>query len=230
MDFAQACSFDLCLQTSMNFIAHYHFYRREDAYYNLGLVLPDLTKNFCKSHLRPKETFMHPQLKALAMGSLEHLKADKIFHQSRFFKQCEELVSHLLDLEANWPRKWFLNHLLSEILIDRVIMERFPKICDEFYNDLKAVSTDQVELFLKMSGIANYQNFTHGFKRFVEIAFIYEYMYNEKIIFALGRVYSRLGIEYTWTEKDKMLLQENIPMILDFIHLELESLESELKQ
>ncbi|MCC6818523.1 MAG: hypothetical protein IT245_06520 [Bacteroidia bacterium] len=214
----------------MNFIAHYYFYKNQDKHHNLGLVLPDLVKNFCKAHLRPTQVFKHPQLKSLNEGSIKHLQSDKKFHNSTFFIQCEDLISHLLDSNAVWPRKWFFNHLLSEILLDRVLIDKNPKICDEFYEDLRHINKEQVELYLKMSGINNYQNFIPALEKFVNIGFIYEYQHNEKIFFALGRVYSRLGIHYDWTETDKKLLLENIPIILNYIDLELNTLETELKQ
>jgi hypothetical protein len=214
----------------MNFIAHYHFYRQDDKYYNLGLVLPDLVKNFCKIHLRPNKQFQHPQLRALNNGSLMHLSSDKLFHNSNFFRQCEDLCGYLMDAKANWPRKWFLNHLLSEILLDRVIIDKNPQIVDQFYKDIGSVNHEQVELYLKLNDIHNYQNFTTALQRFVNVAFIFEYKHNEKIILALGRVYSRLGIAYEWTDADKNHLLEHIPILLNFIELELDKLEKELKK
>ncbi|MBL7837729.1 MAG: hypothetical protein JNM67_09445 [Bacteroidetes bacterium] len=214
----------------MNFIAHYYFYRQDDKYYNLGLVLPDLVKNFCKTHLRPVKKFQHPQLNALNKGSLMHLDSDKRFHNSTFFRQCEDLCGYLLDGKANWPRKFFLNHLLCEILLDRVIIERDTNIVKNFYQDLSEVNHEQVELFLKLNEINNYQNFTAALQRFVNAAFIFDYMHNEKIILALGRVYARLGIQYNWTEQDKEHLMEHIPIILNYIDLDLEKLKTELSK
>ena len=214
----------------MNFIAHYHFYRTDDRYYNVGLVLPDLVRNFCKIHLRPNHVFQHPQLRALSMGSQMHLDSDKLFHNSSFFRQCEDLCGYLLDDKARWPRKWFLNHLLSEILLDRIIIEKYPGIVESFYADLSKANPEHTELFLKMNGINNYQNFTPALQRFVNVAFIFEYLHNEKIVLALGRVYSRLGIDYQWTDEDRAHLMRHIPIILNFIDLELNKLESELKK
>lgn len=133
----------------MNFIAHYHFYKSDDCYYNLGLVLPDLVKSFCKTHLKPSEPLVHPSLNNLNQGSIVHLNADKLFHNSFYFTTCEKHLSEIADTKAQWPRKWFLNHLLCEILLDRIIIDQYPNIVEQFYKDLKSVNTEQVALYLK---------------------------------------------------------------------------------
>jgi hypothetical protein len=213
----------------MNFISHYHFYKTVDSYYNVGLVLPDLVKNFCKTHLKPKEQFVQRTMNSINSGSKMHLEADRIFHQSLFFKESEKFLSHLMDNKAIWPRKWFLNHLLCEILIDRLIMERHSNEVDDFYMHLKNIDPAQVELYLKLIGIQNYQNFTPGFERFVNNPFLFEYIHNEKIIYALGRVYQRIGINYEWKEEDKNLLLYAIPKQLEYMDERFQLLKGELK-
>jgi len=213
----------------MNFIAHYHFYKSDDCYYNLGLVLPDLVKSFCKTHLKPSEPLVHPSLNNLNQGSIVHLNADKLFHNSFYFTTCEKHLSEIADTKAQWPRKWFLNHLLCEILLDRIIIDQYPNIVEQFYKDLKSVNTEQVALYLKKTGVNNPQNFNEGLDRFVSAQFIFDYINNEKIILALSRVYRRLGIDYEWTEVDKALLLEIIPIQLQFMKQGYEHLKSELK-
>jgi hypothetical protein len=213
----------------MNFIAHYHYYKTEDSYYNLGLVLPDLVKSFCKTHLKPAERMVHPQMNALNQGSIIHLKADKLFHNSFYFTACEKHLSELVDSKAQWPRKWFLNHLLCEILLDRIIIDKYPDICEQFYNDLSSTNQEQVALYLKLNGINNFQNFAIGLEKFVTAKFIFDYKHNEKILLALSRVYQRLGIDYEWTDYDKSLLLESLPIQLEFMSLGYEHLKTELK-
>jgi len=213
----------------MNFLSHYYFYRSDDPYYNTGLVLPDLVKNFCKAHLRPGNNFVNPAFSALSEGSLMHLEADRKFHNSSFFHETLALTSGLLDASCGWPRKWFLNHLLCEILIDRVLIDRHETLCADFYRQLENTDANKIALFLKLSGVLNYQNFAPGLERFVSIRFIFEYLHNEKIVLALNRVYQRLGIAYNWTQEDQTLLLSQIPEILNYIDTNLSKLEFELK-
>lgn len=212
----------------MNFIAHFHFYRNDDPHYNLGLILPDLVKTFCKTHLKPGEKFINRALQGLNEGSKMHLLSDKKFHNSQTFSHCLDFVSDTLDSDAKWPRKWFLNHLLTEIMLDRVIMDKHPEICDEFYGELKKANRSKTELYLKMCNIPNYTNFSEGLTRFIDFPFLQEYRHNEKIIFALNRVYSRLGIAYEWTEEDKNLLLKNMDDMLKYIDFEYINFKKEL--
>lgn len=213
----------------MNFLSHYYFYKSDDPYYNTGLVLPDLVKTFCKAHLRPGSDFVNPGFSALGAGSLMHLEADRKFHNSVFFHETLAFTSGLLDAACGWPRKWFLNHLLCEILIDRVLMDRHESLCTDFYGQLEKTDTGRITMFLKLSGILNYQNFAPGLERFVSIRFIFEYLHNEKIFLALNRVYQRLGIVYEWTPEDQSLLLSQIPEILKYIDKNLDKLVLELK-
>jgi hypothetical protein len=212
----------------MNFLSHYHFYRSADTYYNVGLVLPDLVRNICKTHIKLSTSYVNEPHTFLAKGSHAHLEGDRIFHQSRFFNVCQSYISERLDPTAAWPRKWFLNHLLLEIALDRVLMEQHPLLCKDFYNDLELADVDNLTSFLQISKIPDTSLFAPGYQRFVSFPFIFDYMHNEKIILALSRVYSRIGIDYQWSKTDKHTLMSELPGILDFISGQVANLEQEL--
>jgi hypothetical protein len=213
----------------MNFLSHYFFYKTQDPYYNTGLILPDLVKNYCNSHINPIGKFNRPAFIALAEGSLTHLECDRKFHNSEFFKSTTHFLSDAFDSECQWPRKWFLNHLLMEILLDRVLMDKNEKLCEQFYHDLTKVNVEEIGVFLKMIGLPNPQNFQIGFERFVDSKFIFEYQHNEKICFALNKVYQKVGIDYEWTNEDNVLIQKKLPKILEFLKGKLDDLNHELK-
>src|SRR5437868_5238150 len=84
----------------LNFLAHYYFDKTNNIYYNVGLVLPDLSRNFCKGHLNLKHAFEDEYFISLKNGCLKHLEADKIFHQSGFFKDVVLAISNILDKDA----------------------------------------------------------------------------------------------------------------------------------
>lgn len=213
----------------MNFLSHYHFYKSDDTYYNVGLVLPDLVRNICKTHLRPNKSYANPIHESLGKGSRDHIEGDRIFHQSEFFTVCQNHISDLLDKQAAWPRKWFLNHLLLEIVLDRALMDLNTNLCSDFYNQLEKCDIQELTIFLEHLGVLDFSKFGTGYARFVNFRFIFDYKHNEKIFFALSRVYLRTGIQYVWTEDDKHLLLQNLPEILRFIHTQLDNLKKELK-
>lgn len=201
----------------MNFLSHYYFYRKDNPYYNTGLVLPDLVKAFCKNRLHPAESYVRPDFNQLGRGCRTHLESDSLFHNSEFFRNVNEYIGTLLNESGKWPRKWFLNHLLTEILLDRVLMDSEPELCPEFYHQLSLTDTRQIELFLNLSSVPNPQQYTSGFKKFMELRFMFDYQHNEKIILALTRVYARLDINYHFKESDNDLLIKHIPKIIQYI-------------
>jgi hypothetical protein len=213
----------------MNFLSHYFFHRSAHAYFNTGLVLPDLVRNICKTHLKPLPHYEHPQHQILGQGSQLHIEGDRIFHQSDFFTTCEHYIGDQLDLEAGWPRKWFLNHLLLEIALDRVLMDLYPTLCEEFYAELEQVSPEIITTFLDISHVDGADKFKVGFENFVRYRFLFEYAHNEKIIFALSRVYLRTGIHYEWTDADRNLLLSKLRDILEFIGTKIAALKNELE-
>ncbi|MDI1233039.1 MAG: hypothetical protein PSX81_02025 [bacterium] len=213
----------------MNFLAHYFFDRTDNIYHNVGLVLPDLSRNFCKGHLNLKQEFEGADFNALKSGSLKHLAKDKIFHQSVFFKEAQKSVSLLLDHEAQWPRKWFLNHVLTEIMLDRVLMDANPQLCSDFYRDLGEADPDVIVSFLEKGGVVNAQLFKERYLKFLEYQFIFNYLHNEKLIIALSRLYLKVGIQYEWQKADEDLLNRHFVAILDTIAPQIDYLTKELK-
>ena len=213
----------------MNFLAHYFFDRTDNIYYNVGLILPDLSRNFRKGHLNLKQDFSSENFTALKQGSLSHLAQDKIFHQSVFFKNAQQKVSSLLDKEALWPRKWFLNHVLTEIMLDRALMDAHPGLCEDFYRDLELADPDIIADFLKAGGVINYHHFKESYLKFVQHQFIFSYQHNEKLIIALSRLYLKVGIQYEWQKADEDLLNRQFVVILDTIASQVDYLTKELK-
>lgn len=213
----------------MNFLAHYFFDRTDDIYHNVGLILPDLSRNFCKGHLNLKQDFEGNTFNALKAGSLKHLAKDKLFHQSEFFKNAQKSVSELLDKEALWPRKWFLNHVLTEIMLDRVLMDAHPQLCSDFYRDLGEADPDIITNFLKQGGVLNQHLFKERYLKFLEHQFIFNYLHNEKLIIALSRLYLKVGIQYAWQKADEDLLNRHFVAILDIIAPQVDYLTKELK-
>jgi hypothetical protein len=157
------------------------------------------------------------------------LAKDKIFHQSEFFRNAQHEVSVLLDQQGQWPRKWFFNHVFTEIVLDRVLMDANPQLCQSFYDDLKAVDAPTVAHFLELAGVQNHGIFAQRFLKFIEYQFIFDYQHNEKINLALSQLYRRVGIDYDWTPQDHALIQAHLPKIIGIIAEQLENLTKELK-
>lgn len=197
----------------MNFLSHFYFHQTKNDYFNLGLILPDLVKTFCQKHLHSELFAVGENEINLSKGVKTHLKVDQIYHNSEVFIESNHLVSQLFS-DAKWPRKWFLNHILIEICLDRALMELNENLCKAFYSSLENIEIQQITDFLKRQGIKDLNQFDEKMKNFVKFQFIFDYQDNKKIINALNRVYKKVGIEYTLENEDETLILKHLPDII----------------
>ena len=67
----------------VNFLSHYYFDHQEgNPYFNLGLIFPDIVRNFVRGSklnftIDMKDT---PSADSLQKGCIQHVQSDKIFH------------------------------------------------------------------------------------------------------------------------------------------------------
>lgn len=202
----------------LNFISHFHYDRNHNPYHDVGLVLPDLVRSFTKKHLTLNliEDY-NEQETQLLLGCQKHFQIDALFHQSYFFTSSVQSISNAIGYNATWPRKFFLNHVLVEILLDRVLLDNNSKLCDEFYLQLKTVDLELLSEFLRKNNVENTDHFIQSYLKFIQISFIYDYLDNKKIITALSQLYKKVGIDYQFTEHNKHFFDENLPKLIEMI-------------
>lgn len=148
---------------------------------------------------------------------MKHFQKDVFFHQSEFFESSVYGVSNVIGNHATWPRKFFLNHVLVEILLDRVLLDRELNLCDEFYLQLKSVDIELLAHFLRKNNVENTEIFIQSYLRFIQISFIYDYLDNKKIITALSQLYKKVRIDYQFTKENKQFFDDHLPQLIQVI-------------
>ncbi len=185
----------------MNYLAHHFFYAEEDPWHNTGLILPDLSRaapGRRKLLWQGKEP--DPEDHQIWMGCLKHYEADDWFHESEYFVSLSAFIQTDLEKAREQglfyrQRKWFLAHLLGEMLLDRLILEKEASAVDHFYQDLHQVETDRLVKFLLDSGKQEPGTFHRLFEGFREAEFLRHYASNRGIAGSLNRVVQRTGQE-----------------------------------
>lgn len=183
----------------MNYLSHYAVdHRLGDVYYNTALILPDVTKRWIKTfkHPLPPETFT-PKQHALVAGSIRHYHSDAAFHASSFFAHYLDQVDRAVKqsgLSDAVNRKWFIAHILTELLIDRKIVHDAVHMCDSFYADLQLAEDSVLIPFLNFYGMADPEPFLQGFNHFRSVRYIYYYTDNNKFLYSLSRIMMRVGL------------------------------------
>ncbi len=197
----------------MNFLAHHYFYGKDNPHFSLGAIMPDLVKNFCNQRLVLNLETM-PEHFDFYAGCQAHFKADAVFHNSNYFWDMNEYLKTIY-IEPKWPRTYFFNHIFTEIILDRALMDENKGLCKNFYDLLKAVDLQKLKSFLISQKIENHAAFETKFQKFIKNQFIFDYLYNEKLIFALSMVYKKVGIDYSWTKADEIQILNAIPLAIE---------------
>jgi hypothetical protein len=177
--------------------------------YTAGLVLPDLTRGFVKNLGKLKE-HDYGIYEPLAAGCLQHYSADKIFHGSAFFEwgthACVEAVKRMR-FESEVARKWFIGHILFELLVDRILVRHKPSVASDFYAQLNTLDQTELNQFISLHEHTNKDSFLKFYVHFRKVAYIKNYTDNNLFAYSLSRIILKAGLP-ALTLTDKMVLQE----------------------
>lgn len=183
----------------MNYLAH-HFFDRvpDDPLHNVGLILPDFSRS-----ARGRRKLLLANVRSdiygfasLLKGCHSHYVSDEWFHESLFFHILQDKISRILKENARLfskQRPWFVSHILAELLLDRLIIKRFPGSLDLFYSDLQTVDIGTITQFLEACGKSSFEQFTRHYRNFCESKFMYSYSDDEGLVYSLDRVIQRTG-------------------------------------
>lgn len=201
----------------MNYLSHFIVDQKEGEYYfNSALILPDIAKRWVKTFQHPNPSLsFSPNQRSLLAGCLRHYKRDKEFHASSFFEHYQHITNERLksiSFTGTVNRKWFIAHILTELLIDRCFVRQFPHLVDAFYESLNAISDEELAGFLKYYGVEDTTDFFTFFNHFRSVRYIYYYTDNNKFLYSLGRIMMRVGLP-DFNEKDSGLMLEAIQQI-----------------
>lgn len=206
----------------MNYLSHHFFYAEEDSWHNTGLILPDWSRSAPGRRQLRWEHHPEAEPKHLELweGCRKHYEADGWFHDCDYFTRSSNRIEEdLVQLQAKGlmqgQRKWFLAHLLAEMLLDRVIMDKHPQALDHFYEDLNQVPYADIESFLLAAGKEDMGRFPQGHEGFIKSEFIRHYASDLGIAESLNRVAQRVG-QKAFSEDDIKGLVAIIPNWIDF--------------
>ncbi|MES2779655.1 MAG: hypothetical protein V4651_07120 [Bacteroidota bacterium] len=217
----------------MNYLSHFIIdHTADDVYFNSALILPDITKRWVKTfnHPPPSNDFT-PNQHSLLRGCLRHYQRDKQFHGSSFFEGYQQRVNEYLKTQpfsVDVNRKWFIAHVLTELLIDRAFVKTFPGYVDAFYGSLTAMEDRELAGFLKQYGMADTTDFFYFFNHFRSVQYIYYYADNNKFLYSLTRIMLRVGLKELNAADAQLMLEAIQYLELTYMHNG-EALLAELK-
>jgi hypothetical protein len=158
-------------------------------------------------------------------GIDRHIKADAHFHNSTFFKENTQSIRKILEnhgLQDKGARLFFLAHIGLELLLDRLILKSYPGIADRFYSDLFALEHKTIQSALESGVNPDYGRFFEMFARFKEARYLYTYLEDDRLLFALNRIMGRASqpaMHEDYQEKLKLAFLE-AEALLSGVYLE----------
>ncbi|MFN9519639.1 MAG: hypothetical protein ACK574_07885 [Bacteroidota bacterium] len=182
----------------MNYLAHYYIDNQVgNAHYNAGLIIPDLARGYFKAGLLHHVDASNNPYKDIFAGCVQHIASDKKFHASAFFVHYLNEVNAVIKKTAfsqNLQRKWFLAHILFELLLDRTILKSHQVYVDRFYEDLGALTDKDLTIFIGSIGVTAPDGFITRYRHFTQVQYIRYYTDNNKFVYSLNRIMIRAGL------------------------------------
>ena len=216
----------------MNYLAHYYFdHHKDDAYFNLGLIFPDIIRNIVKGtklNLNMEETLPDNE-QSLLRGCIQHVQSDKVFHAWEEFHKAMEFVTHRIrESRHDIRRDWFIAHILVELVMDHYLIHKQPDLATNLYTDLESVDTETLVAFLARHDFCNFDRFREGFDRFLKFRYLETYGESDNIVYALGQISTKMRLD-PFTDKQKDLLKDIVLELTTQMPAYIGQLEDELK-
>lgn len=162
--------------------------------------------------MMPNEIKDSPIFQSIFEGAHRHLNADKRFHGSPFFQyyaeKCTDLVKQISFFEEV-NRRWFIGHILFEMLLDRLLVQHFPTVAPFFYQELRKIKNEDFIQFIKAFGAKEPERVWTGFEHFRQAGYIANYPDNNLFAYSLSRVLMRVGLP-PLSFADRCLLIEGV--------------------
>mgnify|MGYP007059388219 CR=1 FL=1 len=186
----------------MNYFAHgRHFIA--DPYFLLGTAAPDLIRVAArKSRLREKHAreFVQdesPRVAEIAAGIQQHHADDAWFHKTQAFAQLSleftVIARDALPGDEGF-RPSFLGHILVELLLDSVLIEREKQLLDNYYQAMEAVDAELVQLAISRMATQPAERFSACLQGFCQVRFLYDYLDDGKLCYRVNQVMRRVGL------------------------------------
>ncbi len=136
-------------------------------------------------------------LATVAAGVIRHIEDDRWFHGTRAFVETNmQLAIELRDLlpgDAGF-RPTFVGHILIEMLLDSFWLRDDPKLGQRYYDCFQAETSVLIQRCVNAITGKPTGQLSTVIDRFVESKFLYDYLDDQKLLWRINRVCSRVGL------------------------------------
>lgn len=194
----------------MNYFAHFFVDHKLNQHeFNTGLFLPDVARGFVKTFKTSLPDNSNQCNVGFWEGCQTHYVADKKFHGSTFFQELLSISTQVTNNAAftkELNRKWFLAHIMAEVMLDRILIKESPMVLDSFYHTLDTVADADLINYLTVFNCSDTNTFMEHFNHFRKVKYIYYYTDNNKFVYSLNRIMIRAGVGAITENNQQVLL------------------------
>ena len=138
-----------------------------------------------------------PNVAEFAAGVLQHLHDDRWFHKTRgFFEvtgKLADLFRQLAETDDRF-RASFLGHIVTELLMDDVLRERYPDRLDHYYEVMQQVDAEFIDDAVNQMARGQTQRLKMFVGLFVRERFLYDYQDPQRLLYRLNQVMRRVQL------------------------------------
>lgn len=197
----------------MNYLSHFYFDRVEDnKYYNLGLILPDLARShISKIRINPYRNieFTTHEISSINKGCNKHFESDRKFHNWMTFVDLTNRATDIIrdngDKEIN--RDYFITHILVEVLLDKILLDKEPTLADQFYDMVNDVEMDWILKYMRYSGLQDDELWKGQHRRFMKAGFLHNYTSIENVVNSVEQVSIKTGLSELNDDQKGLLIE-----------------------
>ncbi|MBT8327683.1 MAG: hypothetical protein KJP21_08160 [Bacteroidia bacterium] len=197
----------------MNYLSHYYFDSSEDnKYYNLGLVLPDLARShISKLRINPYKNieFTTSEISSINKGCNKHFASDRKFHNWMTFVEltgrATDMIRESGDKDIN--RDYFITHILVEVLLDKILLDKNPNLAEDFYAMIDSVEMDWMLKYMRYAGLQDDELWKGQHRRFMKAAFLKNYTSIENVVYSVEQVALKTGLVELNDDQRNLLIE-----------------------
>ncbi|HID20958.1 MAG TPA: hypothetical protein EYP14_00960 [Planctomycetaceae bacterium] len=187
----------------MNYFAHGLRFLK-DPHFLAGTAVPDwLAVVDRRVRLRPRRVAPFAEtprsvIGQVAAGVLQHTRDDLWFHRTRGFAETTSLVTSLFRRQLDGDPRYrtgFLGHISTELLLDAVLIERWPELLDRYYAVLGDVDPEAVQRAVNRMARGATSRLASFIPLFLKEQILRDYAESRRLLFRLNQVMRRIKLE-----------------------------------
>tara|TARA_R110002095_G_scaffold49045_2_gene43345 strand:+ start:2167 stop:2820 length:654 start_codon:yes stop_codon:yes gene_type:complete len=187
----------------MNYFAHgMRFVDRP--YFLAGTALPDLLSVVDRRvRLRMKNVIPFTEDESaiqseVASGIKQHLDDDHWFHSTQGFHEISTDLSILFRkvfADDEYARVGFLGHIVTELLLDGVLIEQNPRLIDQYYEAFNQIDPLKIEVATNKMATQKTDQLKHWLGHFYKEGFLRDYLVPQRMLVRLNQVMKRVKLQ-----------------------------------